>query len=282
MTTSGPTTIALMGAGGKMGLRLSRNLKSSEYAVRHVEVSETGRARLEKELGVTCVDEDAALEDAGVVILAVPDTVIGRVSHAIADRLGPATMVMTLDPAAPFAGELPARGDLVYFVTHPCHPPLFNDETDPEAQRDFFGGYKARQNIVCALMQGPDTAYDLGERIARTIYAPVMGAHRVSVEQMAILERALSESTAATCVTMLREAMDEAIRRGVPAEAARDFLLGHLSIEIAILFDEFPGVFSDAANKAIARAKSEIFQPDWKRVFEPENIARQIHAITRP
>ena len=63
-------------------------------------------------------------------------------------------------------------------------------------------------------MQGPDEAYQLGERIARTIYAPVMRSHRVTVEQMAILEPALSETTAATCVTMLREAMDEAVRRG--------------------------------------------------------------------
>ncbi len=130
-------------------------------------------------------------------------------------------------------------------------------------------------------MQGPEAAYGLGERIARTIYAPVMRAHRVSVEQMAILEPALSETTAATCVTVLREAMDEAVRRGVPAQAARDFLLGHLNVEIAILFEEFPGVFSDAANKAIAAAMPQIFQPDWKKVFEPDAIQQTIRDITR-
>ena len=40
-------------------------------------------------------------------------------------------MVVALDAAAPFAGHLPARPDLTYFVTHPCHPPIYNDETDP-------------------------------------------------------------------------------------------------------------------------------------------------------
>ena len=73
-------------------------------------------------------------------------------------------MVMMLDAAAPFAGHLPKRDDLVYFVTHPCHPPVFNDETDLDAKRDYFGGIAAKQHIVCSLMQGPDSAYALGER----------------------------------------------------------------------------------------------------------------------
>ena len=276
------TNIALLGAGGKMGFRLSRNLRDTEFTVSHVEISDAGRQRLKDELGIDCIEQERALAGVDVVILAVPDVLIGRISHGIDDQLTARTMVMTLDPAAPFAGELPQRDDRTYFVTHPCHPPLFNDETTIEAKRDFFGGLHAKQHIVCALMQGPDEAYQLGERIARTIYAPVMRSHRVTVEQMAILEPALSETTAATCVTMLREAMDEAVRRGVPKQAARDFLLGHLSIEIAILFDEFRGVFSDAANKAIARAKDKIFRPDWKSVFEPEDVKQQIHDITRP
>src|SRR3546814_18640125 len=54
--------IALFGAGGKMGARLSRNLKSSEYDVRHVELGEAGRARLKDELGIAGVDKAAALD----------------------------------------------------------------------------------------------------------------------------------------------------------------------------------------------------------------------------
>ena len=275
------TNIALLGAGGKMGYRLSKNLLGSRFEVRHVEISEAGRERLQDDLSIECLDQDKALDGVDVVILAVPDVLIGRISHGIDERLSDKTMVMTLDPAAPFAGELPQRDDRTYFITHPCHPPLFNDETTMEAKRDFFGGLHAKQHIVCALMQGPADAYALGEEIAKTIYAPVMRSHKVTVEQMAILEPALSETTAATCVSVLREAMDEAVRRGVPKEAARDFLLGHLNIEIAILFEEFPGVFSDAANKAIKRARNKIFRPDWKSVFEPDDVKQQIHDITR-
>src|SRR5690242_17508611 len=191
------TTIALFGAGGKMGCRLSANLQGSPFAVRHVEVSEAGQARLRDLLGVTCASEDEALDGADAVILAVPDIAIGKVAAKISPKLKPGTMVVVLDAAAPFAGHLPARADLTYFVTHPCHPPIFNEETEVAAKRDYFGGTAAKQHIVCALMQGPEEAYALGEQIGKTIYAPVLRSHRVTVEQMALLEPGLSETVVA-------------------------------------------------------------------------------------
>ena len=113
------------------------------------------------------------------------------------------------------------------------------------------------------------------------MYAPVIRSHRATVDQMAILEPVLSETVCATCLTIIREAMDEAVHRGVPEAAARDFILGHLNVELAILFDQLPGVrMSDAANKAVARAKTEIFAPDWKKVFERDAIAENIRMIT--
>lgn len=274
------TTIALLGAGGKMGCRCTDNLKKSDYGVRHVEISPGGIAALAAR-GIAPVPIEEAVPGADAVILAVPDVAIGKVSHQIAPLLRPGALVIVLDAAAPYAGELPDRTDIGYFVTHPCHPPVFNDETDPEARRDFFGGIKARQHIVCALMQGPEEAYVLGEQIARTIFAPVMRAHRCTMEQIAILEPALSETVAATCVTVIREAMEEAIRRGVPREAARDFLLGHIHIELALVFEELTTArFSDGAMKAIEEAKAVLFQPDWKKVFEPEEIRKSVRKIT--
>jgi len=180
-----------------------------------------------------------------------------------------------------FAGELPARADLTIFVAHPCHPPIFNDETDLEAKRDHFGGVKAKQGIVCALLRGPDAHYALAEDVAKRMCAPVMRSHRATVEQMAILEPVLSETICATCLTVIREATDEAVRRGVPKEVAHDFILGHLNVELAILFDQMPGVrMSDAANRAVEIAKKEIFAPDWKKVFEREAIEKSIRMIT--
>jgi hypothetical protein len=274
------TTIALLGAGGKMGVRLARNLKNSTYRVRHVEVSEAGRARLQQELGIDCVPADAALDGAEVVILAVPDTLIGKLAAEIAPKLPAGTMVMTLDAAAPFAGHLPERPDLVYFVAHPCHPPIYNDESTPEGRRDFFGGLHAKQSIVSALMQGPDEAFDLGEAVAKAIYAPILRSYRLTVEQMALLEPGLSETVCATLLDVMREAMDEVVKRGVPAEAARDFLLGHMTILGAVIFKEIPGAFSDACNKAISFGKPRLMRDDWKQVFDRDEIAESIKRIT--
>ncbi|MDZ7749433.1 MAG: phosphogluconate dehydrogenase C-terminal domain-containing protein [Halofilum sp. (in: g-proteobacteria)] len=273
-----------MGAGGKMGQRLTDNLKTTDHDVRHVEVSEAGKAAL-RERGIETVSAEQALDGAEVVILAIPDNLIGTVTSELDPHFQAGQVLMCLDPAAPYAGKLPERDDLTYFVTHPCHPNIFKDadDADPAALRDFFGGIAGKQAIVCALMQGPEAHYALGEEIACTIFQPVSRSHRITVEQMAILEPPLSETVGATLVSALREATDEAVRRGVPAAAARDFMLGHLTIELAILFEELEGAqFSDGALKAIEQAKPHILQPDWLKVFEPENIRKSIQDITNP
>jgi hypothetical protein len=274
-------TIALMGAGGKIGCRIADRLRNTSYRMHCVEVSEAGRENL-KRRGLETTAQDDALREADFVILAVPDRLIERISAEIAPLLQSGAMVVCLDPAAPCAGKVRMRGDIRYLVTHPCHPPVFSDETDPEAQRDFYGGVKAKQNVVCALLQGSEDDYGRGEALVREMFAPVMKVHRVTVEQMAILEPALVETTSQTCIQTIREALDEAIRRGVPPEAARDFLLGHINIQLAIFFGEVDVRFSDGAIKAMERSRSQIFQPDWKKVFEPENVRESLEAITTP
>lgn len=272
--------IALFGAGGKMGVRLSLNLKGSAFEVRHVEPGEVGRARLRDEVGVACVSVDEALDGVDVVILAVPDSLIGKLAAEISPKLKPGVMVMTLDAAAPFAGHLPARDDLVYFVAHPCHPSIFHPLAHAEGKPDYFGGVAAPQSIVSALMQGPNSAWELGEAIAKTIYQPIARSYRVTVEQMALLEPGLSETVCATLLDVMREAMDEVVSRGVPADAARDFLLGHMTILSAVIFKQIPGQFSDACNKAITFGKPRLMRDDWKKIFDHEEIADSIQRIT--
>ena len=271
--------VAVLGAGGKMGYRVSANLKGSPYQVSHVEVSEAGRNRL-KELDITCVDADSALPDADVVVLAIPDNMIEKVTAKLVDKFKKGATLIALDAAAPFAGHLPERKDLTIFVAHPCHPPIFNDETDMAAKKDFFGGVKAKQHFVSALMQGPEADYAKGEAIARIIWAPVMRSHRVTVEQMALLEPGLSETVCASLLVVMKEAMDEVVARGVERQAALDFLLGHMNVLGAVIFGETKGVFSDACNKAIEFGKPVLMRDDWKRVFEPEEIAASIQRIT--
>ena len=275
-------TIALMGAGGKMGCRITDNLRKSNHKVFYVEVSDAGKERLAQR-GLAPTPADDAIPQADVVILAVPDVIIGKVSAQVVPAMKPGAMVMMLDPAAAYIGELERRADLVYFLSHPCHPPLFNNwEETPEARGDHFGGIAAKQAIVNALMHGPEAAYALGDAVATQMYAPVMRSHRVTVEQMALLEPAMAETMGATCAMIMKEAMDEAIRRGVPAEAAKDFMLGHAQIEMAIVFGFLGSPFSDAAKVAIEWSKARILNPDWKSVFDSDQVRDCIDVMLHP
>ena len=272
--------IAIFGAAGNMGTRATNALKDDpEYDVLHVEGNEAGEGKL-RQRGIEPAAKEEAIAEADVVLLTVPDALIGRIAHEIVPQVKSGAMVIGLDPAAPHAGRLPERADITYFVTHPAHPPVFNDEESAEARRDFFGSGLAKQAIVSALMQGPEEDYAKGERIARKLFRPILRSHRVTVEQMAMLEPALSETVCATCLSVIREAMDEAISRGVPAGAARDFLLGHINVELAIFFNEIDWNLSEGAQAAVEAAKGDIFRPDWKKVFEADHLMASVKRIT--
>lgn len=270
--------IALIGAAGSMGTRAWNSLNDDpDYDLLPVE-SPSGETVL-KERGIQAIAQHDAVVQADVVLMTVPDILVGTIAATIVPDMQAGAMLICLDPAAPYAGELPDRDDVTYFVTHPAHPPVFNDEEDAEARRDFFGSGLAKQAIVNALIQGPEEDYAKGEAIAAKTFRPILRSHRVTLEQMAMLEPAMSETVAATCITVLREGMDEAIRRGVPAQAAKDFMMGHINIELAIVFDEIDWEFSDGAKKAIEEAKDVLFKPDWKQVFEPDQLKESVLKI---
>jgi hypothetical protein len=112
------------------------------------------------------------------------------------------------------------------------------------------------------------------------MYAPVMKAHRVTIEQMALLEPALAETLSATCIVYIQEGMQEIIRKGVPKEVAFDFIMGHLNIAIGIAFGLIDAEFSDGCKLTIERGKKTIFISDWKKIFEKENVLTEVVAIT--
>jgi hypothetical protein len=272
------STIAILGAGGKMGCRLTDNLVKHDHTLLLVEVSDGGRQRV-AERGHQTTAQEAALARAEVVILALPDRVLGKVAHEIVPQLKSGTMVITLDPAVAHAGGLPVRDDLSYFVTHPCHPNVF-DRLETEAERnDFFGGVHARQAIVCALMQGPEADYAKGESLARQFYGPVTNSHRITVEQMAILEPTMAETCGIAFVMAMREALEETVRRGVPRAAAEDFMFGHIKVELGIGFGKAAFPFSDGAKLMAEYGRRRIFQKDWLSLFSPESVQAQVRMI---
>ena len=266
------TSIAVLGAGGKMGLRVTRKLAAAGYDLRAVEIGEAGRARLE-EAGIAAMEAEAGLEGADVVVMALPDDIIGEVAARIVPRMSPGAMLLILDAAAPYAGALDStREDVAIVVGHPCHPPLYGDETEWDARRDYHGGV-AKQSIVCALMRGSEDDYALGERVCRDMWSPVTTCHRVSVEQLAILEPGLSEMVAMPFIDVMVEAVDECERTyGIPRQAALDFMIGHLNVEIAMWFGYAPKVPSDAALRLMRFAKGVVVRDEWREALSPAKV----------
>lgn len=274
------TKITLVGAGGKMGCRLTDNfLKCRQYDLHYLEVSSVGLENLKKR-NLTAGRQQDAIPQADVVILAVPDVAIGKISEEIIPIMKSGALVLTLDPAAPLDGKVYHRDDLGYVIAHPCHPSVFNWEPTEGQFRDFYGGITAKQSIVVALMHGTEEQYQLGERVAQQMYQPIKDTHRITLEQMAILEPAMVETLAQTCMEVVREGYDRIISLGVPELAARDFVLGHLRIQIAVLFKEVNGTFSDAAYKISKRAKPILFKDDWQKIFDMQDIRLQVKDIT--
>lgn len=263
-----------------MGCRLTDNLIKTNHKLLLVEVSDRGHEKI-RSRGMSTVTPDDATAQAEVVILALPDRVLGKAAEGIVSKLNPGTLVIMLDPAVAYAGELPKRGDISYFVTHPCHPNVFDHFPTTEERDDFFGGIHASQSIVCALMQGPDEHYAKGENLAREFYAPVKRSHRVTVEQMAILEPTMAETCGIALVTALREALEEAVRRGVPRAAAEDFMYGHIKVELGIAFSRVPFPFSDGATLIANYGRQRLFRKDWLSLFEPDSVKEQVAMIVR-
>jgi hypothetical protein len=129
-------------------------------------------------------------------------------------------------------------------------------------------------------MHGNESHYKLGEKVSQDMYAPIDHTHRITLEQMAMLEPAMVETLAQTCMEVVKEGFDKIVSMGVPEAAARDFVLGHLRIQIAVLFKEVNGTFSDAAYKISKRAKPILFREGWQKIFEMSDIKEQVRDIT--
>lgn len=271
--------ITLIGAGGKMGGRIINNLIKGEDRLLLCEHTEHGIAQIRAK-GFDVTPNEEAVTQADFVILAVPDALIGAVSHQLVPKMKTGATLITLDPAATYAKQLETREDCTFVVTHPCHPPLFGEFNTPEERSDVFGGVAAKQDIVIALHQGEYSQFEEAERICIRMFSPVVKCHRITVDQMAIMEPSMAEVVAAMAACLMKEALDETIKLGVPEEAARAFMLGHIQIPLNIAFNS-TNPFSDAAQIAIRYGYEKIIRPDWKQVFTKvsldEVLKRMLH-----
>jgi D-apionate oxidoisomerase len=274
-------TVAVIGAAGVQGSEVSRRLiDSGAYAVLCVETG-PGVARL-RERGLTATSLSEASQRADVAIIAVPDEVIARVAAEVVPGLASGALTVVLDAAAPSVANLvEGRDDVSLAVAHPCHPSVFTTQLTADGRRDYAGA-EIGQDAMCCLVSGPEDHYSIAEQLARVMWAPVDEVHRITLEQFVMLEPTMSETAVAMLLTAVKEAMDEAIARGVPEKAARAFMYGHVGIELAITFGEFDAAYSAAAYQAIDRGREMILREDWKQVFEPANVDAVAREIALP
>ncbi|MFZ3566088.1 phosphogluconate dehydrogenase C-terminal domain-containing protein [Streptomyces sp. BH097] len=275
MAAENNKTVAVIGAAGKMGQRVSNNLVESDFTVLFSENSPKGQ-ELIRSLGRDLTDSETAAQVADVLILAVPDIVLGKVSEQLVPLLKPGAVVLTLDPAAAYAGLLHPRADVHYVCAHPCHPSVFLQRRTQAELDDTFGGIAAPQEVVAAYEGGDEDKQQLAESVIRVMYAPVVDVHWVTVKQLAVLEPTLVETIACMVGALLNEALHETVHTvGVPEKAARAMLLGHTQVALAnTLKGDNP--FSDACLIAMDYGRDSIVKDDWKKVFDDGELDKVI------
>lgn len=268
-----------------MGTRTSNNLakRTDEFELLLVEASEAGIKSI-RERGFEPTPVEEALERSDVVVFAVPDILIGKLSAVYVPQLKPGTGFLILDPAAAVARELALRDDCTFGVAHPCHPSYFLDQDTFEARQDRFGGMGGRQDIVMSKIQGDDDRFAQCVEVAKQMYAPVEHAYVMSSEQIAFLEPTLVELLGATCLYAMAETVDEAEKRGIDRDAAVSFLTGHIYNLSANFLGYIPGKppVSDACRVAIGLGNRLVMRDDWKQIWNDDVLNKVIATMLHP
>lgn len=276
--------VSVVGAGGKMGTRTSNNLAKApeEIELSLVESGENGIKSI-RDRGFVPSEAADAVPAADVVVLAVPDTLIMKISEGVVKMMKPGAGMLILDPAAAVMKEVCMRDDCSFAIAHPCHPSFFLDQDTYEARHDYFGGMGAKQDIVVAKIAGDDARFADCRRVAELMYAPVVNSYVMGIRDMAFLEPTLVEVLGATCIYAMAETVKEAERRGIRREAAVSFLSGHM-YNLTANFLGFLGdtPVSDACKVAIGIGNRLVLRDDWKRVWDDEVLDKVISTMLHP
>ena len=279
-TTIDTYKIAVIGAGGKMGMRVSNNLFKTDHTVWYAENSSAGQQRI-LDAGRELTKSADAVAEADIVVFAVPDLALKAVTADLVPRMKTGAIALTLDPAAAYAGLLTDRVDVIRAVAHPCHPSIFLERTSKDEWADTFGGIAAPQDAIAAIESDEPDKKEILDATVRALYAPVIDVHYVTIKQLAQLEPTLVETIACMIGAFLNEALDESINTmGVPEAAARSILYGHIQVALANgLRGDNP--FSDACLIAMDYGRQNIIKDDWKKVFGDDeldkNLANMLH-----
>jgi len=277
--------VCVMGAGGKMGTRTSNNLvkRPDLFRLTLVENSPKGVESI-RQRGLEVTPEAVAVPAADIVVFAVPDTMIKKLSEVYVPMLKPGAGMIILDPAAAVAREIVLRDDCTFGVAHPCHPSYFLDQDSYEARQDRFGGVAGKQDVVVSMIQGDDARFRQMVEVIRQMYAPVMNVYEMTSEQIAFLEPTLVEVLGASCLYAMAETVEKAVEKGIQREAAVSFMTGHIYNLTANFLGYIPGKppVSDACKVAIAIGNRLVLRDDWKRIWDDDVLNRVIATMLHP
>ncbi|CAB1058985.1 hypothetical protein D1BOALGB6SA_3743 [Olavius sp. associated proteobacterium Delta 1] len=198
-----------------MGLRIGANLAKLPNQIFYIENAATGIQRLE-EIGMKVSDPAAVMGQVDVLILAVPDILINKISTEVVPDMQSDATVILLDPAAAYMNQVCIRDDLHYTVIHPCHPALFKDQPTLAGYNDHFGGISGLQDIVSTHWKGARQKYELACGIVKEMFAPVDKVFEITIEQMAFLEPSVVEVCGLSLVSVFKELVEEMDKRVIP------------------------------------------------------------------
>jgi D-apionate oxidoisomerase len=252
-------------------MRISANFQKSDYQVFYVENSPKAQEQVTAQ-GRELSDAASVVPVSDVVILAVPDIVLGKVSEGVVPQMKAGAILLTLDPAAAYANLIAHRDGIEYAVAHPCHPSVFLERYTKEEHADAFGGIAAVQHVAASYETGSDAQKAELSKVISVMYGPVEEVHWVTVTQLAYLEPTLVETVACMVGAFMKEALDETVKHsGVPEEAAKAMLYGHIQIALAVAF-RATNPFSDACMIAMEYGREKIVKPDWKQIFDQKEL----------
>ena len=280
----GKPIVTVMGAGGKMGTRTSINLAKApdEFELYLVENSPKGIESI-RERGKDVSNPDEIIPKSDIVVFAVPDSLIYKLSQETVKKLKPGAGFIILDPAAAVMKEVALRDDCTFGVVHPCHPSYFIDQTTYEARHDYFGAIDATQDIVVSKIQGDDKVFALCRKVMEQMFTPIRNSYVMTAREIAFLEPTLVETLGATCLYAMAETVNEAVKRGIQKEAAVSFLTGH----IYCLTANFLGLMgntqvSDACKVAIKLGNKLVLREDWKNIWKDDVLDDCIATMLHP
>ncbi len=268
---SASLAVTVVGAGGKMGMRVSNNLEPSPHRVFYSENHPAAVERV-RAAGRELSDTNTAVAQSDVIVMAVPDILLGKVSGGIVAHAKPGAVLLTLDPAALYAGLIAHRDDMYFAVAHPCHPSVFLQRKNSEEWADTFGGIAAPQDVVAALESGDQLVRDRTEEVIRAIYSPVLDVHWVTVKQLTVLEPTVTETITCMISGLLKDVLREAVNTaGIPERAVKAMLFGHVQIALA---NSLLGsnAFSDAAMIAMDYGREKVIKDDWNKIFDDAEL----------